>query len=83
MIAATAPENYAMACEIAECRDLVKGYGETHARGLAKYERILGIVPRLAGHSEPAKHVALLRSAALAEESSAKLDEAVERLGLA
>ena len=81
LIAATAPRDYALACEIAECRTLVKGYGDTHERGTAKYERILALVPRLEGHTEPAKHVALLRKVALGDESVEKLDEAIARLG--
>ena len=82
LIAATAREDYALACEIAECRTLVKGYGDTHERGTAKYARILALLPALSAHTEPATHVALLRKVALAEESIDKLDEAIARLGL-
>jgi len=82
LIAETAPRDYALAVEIAECRNLVKGYGDTHDRGTAKYTRILGLVPTLAGHTDPARHVALLRKVALADEDPAVLETAIERLGL-
>ena len=40
------------ALEIAECARLIKGYGDTHARGLANYRAIEARVirPALAGH---------------------------------
>ena len=82
LIAETAPKDYALATEIAECRNLVKGYGDTHDRGTAKYARILGLVPTLSGHTDPARHVALLRKAALADDDPATLETAIERLGL-
>lgn len=82
-IAETAPRDYALASEIAECRNLVKGYGDTHERGTAKYERILGLLPALSGHTDPARHVALLRKAALAEESPDHLEATIARLDLA
>ncbi len=82
LVTDTASRDYGLAVEIAECRNLVKGYGDTHDRGTAKYERILGLVPTLAGHTDPARHVALLRKAALADEDPATLETAIERLGL-
>ncbi len=39
-----APGDYDLAVEVAECRRLVKGYGETHARGLAQYGRLITAV---------------------------------------
>ena len=35
-IVATAAKDYALAVEIAECRGLVKGYGDTHERGVGE-----------------------------------------------
>jgi len=43
-IARVAPQNYALAVEIADCQQLVKGYGETHERGSASFDAILGDV---------------------------------------
>ena len=82
LIAGTAPTDYALAAEIAECRNLAKGYGDTHDRGSAKYARILALVPTLGAHTDPARHVALLRQAALADDDPATLETAIVRLGL-
>ena len=60
----------ALALEIAECARLIKGYGDTHARGLANYRIIEDRVirPALAGQIPPtraADAVASARTAAL------------------
>ncbi|MBN9062727.1 MAG: indolepyruvate oxidoreductase subunit B [Rhizobiales bacterium 65-9] len=77
-----APRDYALALELAECRNLVKGYGDTHVRGRANYERLVGLIDRLLGLQQPAKALAELRSAALADDTGARLDAAVAKLGL-
>jgi indolepyruvate ferredoxin oxidoreductase beta subunit len=64
--------NVDLAREIAECARLVKGYGDTHKRGLANYRRISDevIVPALARRMAPhaaADAIANARVAALAD----------------
>ncbi|MHB2167353.1 indolepyruvate oxidoreductase subunit beta family protein [Alsobacter sp. R-9] len=78
-----AARDYALAVEFAECRNLVKGYGDTHARGKANYERIVTLLGSVAAQPQPARALAELRGAALADESGGKLAETVGRLGLA
>jgi indolepyruvate ferredoxin oxidoreductase, beta subunit len=61
-----------LALEIAECARLIKGYGDTHARGLANYRSIEERVirPALAGQVSPgraADAVASARTAALVD----------------
>jgi indolepyruvate ferredoxin oxidoreductase beta subunit len=53
LIAEAAPQSGALALEIVECARLIKGYGDTHARGLANYRAIVERVirPALAGHA--------------------------------
>ncbi len=63
-----AAEDYALAVEVAQCPRLIKGYGDTHARGLARYERILSALPALRGRGDAAERVRALRDAALADE---------------
>ena len=41
-----ARRNTALAVEVAECQRLVKGYSDTHARGLANYEKVMAAVAR-------------------------------------
>ncbi|MET3515091.1 indolepyruvate ferredoxin oxidoreductase beta subunit [Pseudacidovorax sp. 1753] len=69
-ICRTAPQDYALACEIVECQRLIKGYGDTHARGAASYALILSA---LDGGAQDAARVRRLREAALADESGAGL----------
>ena len=82
-VAALAQKNYAAAAELAECRNLVKGYGDTLERGRANYEAITGAMDKVLSLAAPAKSLAELRSAALADDTGAKLRETQTRLGLA
>jgi indolepyruvate ferredoxin oxidoreductase beta subunit len=71
---------------VAECARLIKGYGDTHARGLANYTQIETrvIKPVLAGQiplQRAADAVASARAAALVDpegESLAKCLDAIE-----
>ena len=72
--------DYALAVEIAHCRGLVKGYGDTHERGLANYRSIMAQLARLRGRADAAATVASLRKAAVADDSGGKLSQAVEAL---
>jgi indolepyruvate ferredoxin oxidoreductase beta subunit len=71
-IRAAAPLGVDLAREIAECARLIKGYGDTHKRGLGNYRRITDevIAPALAGKMTAraaADAVANARVAALAD----------------
>ncbi|MEA2811971.1 MAG: indolepyruvate ferredoxin oxidoreductase, beta subunit [Rhodospirillaceae bacterium] len=71
-IRAAAPLGLDLAREIAECARLIKGYGDTHKRGLGNYRRITDevIAPALAGKMTAhaaADAVANARVAALAD----------------
>ncbi|MBV8450403.1 MAG: hypothetical protein JO124_20700, partial [Hyphomicrobiales bacterium] len=81
-ILAAAAKDYVLAVEIAECRGLVKGYGDTHERGVANYESIIGLIDHLAEKPEPAKRVQELRKAAVADDSGSALKAAIAQLGL-
>lgn len=67
-----APRDYTLACEIAECQRLVKGYGDTHARGMKSFHTIMKMLPRLPAH-RAAEWVVKLRVAALADDSGEDL----------
>jgi indolepyruvate ferredoxin oxidoreductase beta subunit len=73
-IKAVALRDYQLAVELAECQNLVKGYGDTHARGWRSFELISGVVPRLVGTGLAAERLRSLREAALADDSGAKLE---------
>lgn len=76
----TAETDYKLAVEIAACRNLVKGYGDTHERGRARFEDLMAILPRLAAHPDAAGQLAKLRKTADADETGAALREAIVAL---
>jgi indolepyruvate ferredoxin oxidoreductase beta subunit len=72
LIAEAAQRSPELALEIAECARLIKGYGDTHARGLGNYRVIDGRIvrPALAGHiplARAADAIASARTAALVD----------------
>jgi indolepyruvate ferredoxin oxidoreductase beta subunit len=69
-IQATAPSDYNLAVEIALCQALVKGYGDTHARGMGSFNAIMAEID--AGRAG-AVRVRALRAAALADEAGQTL----------
>ncbi len=77
---AVVPENPALAVELARCQALVRGYGDTLARGHGAYERILAHATDLAGDPDAAATVARLREAALADEQGTRLGEVLVTL---
>jgi indolepyruvate ferredoxin oxidoreductase beta subunit len=71
-VARAAAQSAELALEIVECARLIKGYGDTHKRGSANYDRIAREVmtPALAGRISPhraADAIASARAAALAD----------------
>jgi indolepyruvate ferredoxin oxidoreductase beta subunit len=81
-IAQAAAFNPALAVEIAECQRLVKGYSDTHERGLRNYETVMAAAQR-AGKSLAPATLRELRDAALADEHGDKLRAALTQLALA
>ena len=76
-------EDPAFATEILNCRRLVKGYSDTHARGLSKFDRVIELADRVSGRPDAADWVLRLREAALADEGTQEIDRiagAIERL---
>ena len=81
-IAQTAAFNPALAVEIAECQRLVKGYSDTHERGLRNYETVMAAAQRAGTTLAPAT-LRELRDAALADEHGDKLRAALTQHALA
>jgi indolepyruvate ferredoxin oxidoreductase beta subunit len=67
----------ALATAIIELRRLVKGYSDTHARGLSKFDKALAAAMRLRTRHDAADWVRRLRDAALADEDGKTLDGAI------
>ena len=75
-----APRDYALAVEILRTRRLIKGYSDTHARGLSKYDRVIAGIATLRGRDDAADWARRLREAALQDEDGRALDGALETI---
>ncbi|MBS0301278.1 MAG: hypothetical protein JSR16_03815 [Proteobacteria bacterium] len=73
----------ALATEVLRCRQLIKGYSDTHTRGTGKFDRLMLAVPQLSGQSEAGATLASLRAAALLDPNGKALGEREAALGLA
>jgi indolepyruvate ferredoxin oxidoreductase, beta subunit len=78
---AAKPGGYDAAVELAECQRLVKGYSDTHERGLKNYGAVIDAVRRLADRPDLAAIIKRLRTAALADEEGKQLRAALNELG--
>lgn len=81
-IAAAAAHNPALAVEVTQCQRLVKGYSDTHSRGLANYQTLIAAVERAGSKLAPAT-LRELRDSALADEHGKQLNAALRRHALA
>lgn len=72
------PRNYDLATEVLAVRRLVKGYSDTHARGLSKFDRVLSALPLLRDREDGADWLRRLKQAALLDESGIALDGALK-----
>ncbi|RWA61882.1 indolepyruvate oxidoreductase subunit beta family protein [Mesorhizobium sp.] len=73
-----AREDYALGTEILNCRRLIKGYSDTHARAQSKFDRVLSALPMLEGRGDAADWIRRLREAALKDEKGDMLDGALK-----
>jgi len=71
------PLNYDLAVEVIRCRRLVKGYSDTHARGLSKFDKVLAAISLVKDREDAADWARRLREAALKDEEGKALDGAV------
>ena len=68
---------YDLAVEILKCRRLVKGYSDTHSRGLSKFDKVLAATALIVTRDDAADWVRRLREAALKDEEGKALDGAI------
>ena len=69
------PINYDLACEVAECANVIKGYGDTHRNGWRNFTSIMDEADKVANNANAALRIKELRIAALADEDGSKLRE--------
>jgi indolepyruvate ferredoxin oxidoreductase beta subunit len=71
------PQNYDLAVEVIRCRRLIKGYSDTHARGLSKFDKVLSAIALIQHRDDAADWARRLREAALKDEEGKALDGAI------
>ena len=81
-IGETALRHAELAVEIARCQRLVKGYSDTHERGVRNFETLMAAVDRAGTTLAPAT-LRELRDAALADEHGVKLRSVLSQHALA
>jgi indolepyruvate ferredoxin oxidoreductase beta subunit len=80
MVSGYLPDRYDMAVEILRCRRLIKGYSDTHARGLSKFDKVLSGARLVESREDGPQWVARLREAALKDEKGTELDGALKTI---
>lgn len=63
-----AVQNYPLACELVECRNIVKGYGTLQELGRRNYDRLVTEARAIAGQADAAKRIEALRLAAFEDD---------------
>jgi indolepyruvate ferredoxin oxidoreductase, beta subunit len=76
-VRSVAADDPVLATELLANQRLIKGYSETHVRGLDKFSRVMEGAGRLRGRPDAAVWVRRLREAALKDEAGLALDEAL------
>lgn len=74
---ALAAPTYDLSVELVRCRRLIKGYSDTHARGMSKFDRVVAATLRIAAREDAADWCRRLREAALQDEEGRALDGAI------
>ena len=75
-----APADYDLAVEVAACQGLVKGYSDTHARGLRNFQALMAALPAVRRMPDASARLRGLREAALADESGTRLESALREI---
>lgn len=77
---ARSASDYDLAVEMIKCRRLIKGYSDTHARGLAKFDTVMNAVDLVEGREDAAQWIARLREAALQDSDGIALEGALRTI---
>ena len=71
---------YDLAVEVIRCRRLIKGYSDTHARGLSKFDKVLAGIALVEARADAADWTRRLREAALKDEAGKALEGALQTI---
>jgi indolepyruvate ferredoxin oxidoreductase beta subunit len=73
-------KNYQLGIEILRCRRLVKGYSDTHARGLSKFDKVMAAIGLVENRDDAADWARRLREAAIKDAAEVELDGAIQTI---
>jgi indolepyruvate ferredoxin oxidoreductase beta subunit len=74
--------DYRFAVELIRCRRAIKGYSDTHARGLTRFDRLMRAAEQLQGRADAAEAMASLLTASLADAQGGALERRWKALEL-
>jgi indolepyruvate ferredoxin oxidoreductase beta subunit len=72
--------NYRLGVEILQCHRLVKGYSDTHSRGLSKFDKTLAAIKLIDKREDAADWARRLREAALKDSAGKELDGVIQTI---
>ncbi len=72
--------NYQLGVEIVQCRRLVKGYSDTHSRGLSKFDKTLAAIKLIERRDDAADWARRLRESALKDSAGKELDGVIQTI---
>lgn len=75
-----ARSNYLLGVEILKCRRLVKGYSDTHSRGLSKFDRTMAGIRMVWDRKDAEQWARRLREAALRDPAGEALDGMIKTI---
>lgn len=78
LTACAVPDDYDLRVELFKNRRLIKGYSDTHARGMSKFDKVMNMAPVLQGRTDAAEWMARLRKAALQDPDGTTLEGAIK-----
>ncbi|MFM8623599.1 MAG: indolepyruvate oxidoreductase subunit beta family protein [Betaproteobacteria bacterium] len=76
-LSALLPQQPDLALQVARAQSLVRGYGDTHARGWRHFEMIMAQLPVVGQQPDAAQRLQSLLAAALADDSGRALEQAL------
>jgi indolepyruvate ferredoxin oxidoreductase beta subunit len=72
--------NYQLGVEILQCRRLIKGYSDTHSRGLSKFDKVMSAIKLVEQREDAADWARRLREAALKDGPGQELEGAIQTI---
>lgn len=80
LVADLTPSNYALGVELVKCQRLIKGYSDTHARGISKFGRVTDEIKLLAHREDAADWARRLRETAIRDGEGGDLEGLIKTI---